>query len=124
MATRGFSLTITTDGSGNATAYSPYTSGRIKSITYVKNNYAAGVDFTITIDGTGETVWAQNDVNASVTVYPRSNTHSTACVANLYAASGTNVTDVISFSRDRLKFVLAQGGNATSGTFKFVIEDV
>ena len=44
MATRRFSVPVTTDASGNATAYSPYLSGFIESVHYVKTDYADGVD--------------------------------------------------------------------------------
>lgn len=115
-------VTVTTDASGDATAYTPVVTGKLSQIRYVKSDFAAGVDFTITAEATGETLWAQNDVNASSTVAPRQATHSTAGVAALYAASGTAVLDKIALANDRIKIVIAQGGNAKSGTFHFILE--
>ncbi|MCS3761284.1 hypothetical protein [Bradyrhizobium centrosematis] len=49
MTTRRFIVNVTTDGSGNATVYTPFISGRITAIHYIKdggaNPFANGVDF-------------------------------------------------------------------------------
>lgn len=113
-------IDVTTDADGNATAYSESLTGTIRSIRYVKdgtNPYTDGVDFAITSEQTGDNVWSQSDVNATATVAPRQATHSTAGVAALYAGSGTAVLAPISIARDRLKFVLAQGGALKTGRF-------
>lgn len=115
-------VTVTTDASGDATAYTTVVTGKLSQIRYVKSDFDAGVDFAITAEATGETLWAQNDVNASATVAPRQATHSTAGVAALYAAAGSAVLDKIALANDRIKIVVAQGGNAKSGTFHFVME--
>lgn len=114
-------VTLTTDGSGAATGYTPVITGRIFTVRYIKDDYATGVDFTITLESTGETVWAQNDVNASVTVAPRQATHSTAGVASLYAETGEPVEDYIVAVQDRVKIVIANGGDTKSGTFHVVV---
>lgn len=114
-------ITIETIADGSATAYSPVVTGLISQIVYVKDDFAAGVDFTVTVEGTGETVWDQDDVNASATVAPRQPTHSTAGVAALYAGSGTAVNDKIAVANDRIKFVIANGGDTKSGTFYLVM---
>lgn len=123
MTVRRFEVTVVTDGSGVATAYSPYLSGKLHSIQYVKTDYADGVDFTITAESNGQAVWAESDVNAAVTKAPRLATHSVAGVAALYAAAGTGVFAPIALGRDRIKIVLAQGGNTKTGKFVFLIED-
>lgn len=123
MTIRRYSIPVTTAADGSATAYSPWLSGYLNSIIYVKNNYADGVDFTITADATGETLWTESNVNAAAAKYPRAATHSTAGVAALYASGGVAVNDRIALSRDRVKIVLAQGGNATTGTFIIVVDD-
>ena len=122
MALRRFEVTVTTDASGNALAYSPYVSGYIQQIEYVKNNYAAGVDFTITGESSGINIWTQADVNASVVVAPRQPTHSTAGVASLYAGGGTAVNDRIALGRDRVKIAIAQGGNTFNGKFVILVD--
>lgn len=111
---------VTTIADGSATAFSPVVSGRIETIRYVKTDFDNGVDFTITAEATGETIWTQADVNASATVAPRQPTHSTAGVASLYAV-GQAVNDGVVVANDRVKIVIAQGGNVKSGTFHIVV---
>jgi hypothetical protein len=126
MAVRRFALTVTTAADGTATAYTPYVSGKIAAIHYVKpgsGNYTDGVDFTITAETTGETIWTESNVNASKACYPRAPTFSNAGVAALYAAGGAAVNDLIRISRDRVKIVLASGGDTKAGTFYVIVED-
>lgn len=118
-------IAVTTDGSGNATAYSPVLTGRISQIRYVKDGstpFSDGVDFTVTAEATGETIWAENDVNASATRAPRQATHSTAGVAAVYAAAGAAVLAPIAVVKDRVKIVIASGGATKTGAFHIVIE--
>lgn len=122
MTVRRFVVPVTVDASGDATAYSPYLSGRLVSFRYVKTDFANGVDFTITAEATAETLWTESDVNASATRHPRAATHSTAGVASLYAALGEAVNDKIALSRDRVKIVVASGGVSTSGAFHITID--
>lgn len=123
MAIRRFSVPVTTAADGSATAYTPYVSGYVSSIEYIKTNFADGVDFTITGEATGRTIWTESNVNAATVRAPRQATHTTAGVAALYAAGGTAVNDLIALSRDRIKVVIAQGGNATTGEFVVTIDD-
>jgi hypothetical protein len=122
QALRLAAVTVTTAADGSATAYSETVTGKLSTVRYVKNNYDNGVDFTITSEATGETLWTQADVNASITVAPRQATHSTAGTAALYAAGGTAVLDKIALAGDRVKIVIAQGGNVKSGAFHFVFD--
>lgn len=123
MAIRKFTVSLTTDASGDVTAYTPYLSGLVQQVIYTKTDFADGVDFTITVEGTGETVWTESNVNAAVAKLPRAATHSTAGVALLYAAGGAAVANQISIGRDRIKCVIAQGGNTKTGTLTFLIND-
>lgn len=123
MATRRFVVNVTTASDGSYTGYTPYLSGKICAIHYIKTNFADGVDFTITAEATGETIWTESNVNAAKVCMPRGATHSNVGVAALYASGGTAVNDLIRVSRDRIKIVLAQGGNATTGAFHIVVED-
>lgn len=115
-------VTITTNGSGAGTGYSPVLSGRIHSIRYVKTDFANGVDFTITAEATGETIWAEENVDASATRAPRQATHSNAGVAALYAAGGQAVNDRIVLAADRVKIVVASGGDTKIGAFHITID--
>ncbi len=123
MAIRKFTVSLTTDASGDVTAYTPYLSGLVQQVIYTKTDFADGVNFTITVEGTGETIWTETNVNAAVSKRPRAATHSTAGVVLLYASGGTSVTDLIAIGRDRIKCVIAQGGNAKTGKMTFLIND-
>ena len=115
-------VTVTTDGSGDATSYTPVSTGRIVSIAYVKTDFTDGVDFTITSEATGETIWTESNVNASKYCYPRAATHSNVGVATLYAAGGAAVLDRIAIANDRVKIVVGSGGATKVGTFHVVIQ--
>lgn len=123
MTIRRFEVTVTTASDGSATAYSPYLSGYIHSIQYVKTDFADGVDFTITAEANGQAIWSESDVNAAVTKAPRLATHTVAGAAALYASGGVAVLDRIALSRDRVKIVLAQGGNVKTGKFVIMVDD-
>lgn len=125
MAIRKFTVTVTT-GTATGEGFTPYLSGYIESIEYVKPQTGAfsnGVDFTITAEATGEAIWSATDQNTATTVRPRAATHSTAGVAALYGSEGEPVNDKIALGRDRVKIAVAQGGNGTSGTFVIVVDD-
>lgn len=114
-------VALTTDSSGNATGYTPVVTGPIRTIRYVKTDFDNGIDVTVTLEATGEAVWTGTDVNASATVAPRQATHSVAGAASAYASGGTAVNDMIVAASDRVKIVVAQGGNVKSGTFHVVV---
>lgn len=116
-------VSVTTIADGSATAYSSeVVTGKLSQIRYVKTDFADGSTFTITSEATGETLWTETGVNASATRAPRQATHGTDGVASLYAAAGTAVQDKIALANDRIKIVIANGGNVTTGTFHFVLE--
>lgn len=124
--TRKHSVTVVSDGAQVGTGYTPYIDGYIESVQYVKaqsGSYTDGVDFTITAEATGESIWVDTNVNASEVVRPRAATHSTAGVASLYAGAGTAVNDRIALGRDRVKIVLAQAGASKTGTFVITVSD-
>lgn len=120
---RKFTIALTTNGSGAATGYSPYLSGYIHAIQYVKTDFADGVDFTITADVTGEAILSLTDQNSATIIRPRAATHSTAGVAAVYASGGTAVNDRIALGRDRVKVVIAQGGDTKTGTVIVTVDD-
>lgn len=123
MALRRHVVPVTTAADGSATVYSPYLSGYVHEIHYIKTDFTDGVDFTITAEATGETIWTESNVNLAAVKAPRQATHSNAGVASLYAAGGTAVNDRIALGRDRVKIVIAAGGNAKVGAFHIVVDD-
>lgn len=117
---RMFEKTITTDTSGAATDYLGddvgSRSGRILAIVYTKDDYAAGVDFTITTEDTGQGVWTESDVNASKTVYP-------SVIIHDQVGNATTQRDFIPFAGERIKVVIAQGGTSKDGNFVLIWDD-
>lgn len=122
MAVKREAVSVTTAADGSATAYSSVVSGKLSQIRYVKTDFDNGSTFTITAEATGETLWSESAVNASATRAPRQATHNTSGVAALYAGSGTAVNDKIVLAKDRVKIVIASGGNVKTGTFHIVME--
>lgn len=122
MSIRRFVVPVTTASDGSATAYSPVLNGRVVSLRYVKTDYADTVDFVVTAERTGETIWSEENVTASATRHPRAATHTTAGAAALYASGGLGVLDKIALDQDRVKIVLANGGDTKSGKFHITIE--
>lgn len=115
---------LTTAADGSATGYTPVVSGRIHSVAYVKDGttpFDNGVDFTITTEGSLQNVWVDTNINASETVAPRQPTHDAVGAASLYAAAGEPVEDYIVAAQERIKIVIAQGGNTKLGRFVIVI---
>lgn len=112
---------VTVDASGDATAYSPVVTGRVLQTHYLKTDYAAGVDFTLTAEATGQQLWVQVNQDSSAIKAPRQPTHDGVGVASLYAAGGEPVEDHIYLANDRIKIVVAAGGVSKTGTFHFVI---
>ena len=113
-------VSLTTDASGDATGYTDNLRGLLDRIQYVKTDFADGVDFTITLESTGETLWAESDVNSSAVRAPRQATHATDGTASLYAASGEPVESRIAIE-GRVKIVVANGGDTKSGTFRVTV---
>ncbi len=113
---------VTTAADGSATAYSDVATGKVSAVRYVKTDFADGSTFTLTAEATGEIIWTEAAVNLSATRAPRQATHTTAGAAALYAAAGTPVNDKIALANDRVKIVIAAGGNVKSGTFHITVE--
>ena len=122
MTMRRTRITLTTAADGTVTGYSARISGAIHSLHYIKTDFADGVDFAVTAEATGESIWAESNVNAAAVRYPRAPTHTQAGVAALFAAGGTAVQDKIALANDRVKVVIAQGGNAKVGAVIVLFE--
>lgn len=97
-------VTIETAVGGAGEGYTPVVNGRILAISYVKDDYAAGVDFTITTETTLQDLWVEQNVNASEVIYP-------------LAAAGLNIPA----GDERVKIVIGSGGDGKSGTFHVLV---
>lgn len=122
MTIRRFTIPITVNSDGDAEVYSPVIRGKLVSIRYIKTDFADGVDFVLTGETSGQTIWSEEAVNASATRYPRAPTHSTAGVAALYASGGEAVNDMIALADERIKIVVGDGGDTKTGTLHIVID--
>lgn len=115
---------ITTDADGNATGYTGVADGFIEAIRYAKDGtspYDNTADFTITTEGSGQAVLTAANVAASATYYPRAATVDVSNGAALYAAGGTAVNDRMPVGAERVKIVIAQGGDTKTGRFHVYI---
>jgi len=121
MAYEAHTVTLTTNGAETATGYTPVTTGKIQSISYIKTDFTNGVDFAITTETTLQNVWVETNVDASETVAPRQPTRDYAGAASLYAAAGEPVEDHIWLGNERLKIVVTNGGATKTGTFIVIV---
>lgn len=110
------SVTVTTASDGTATAYSPYLTGRVHAVGYAKTDFADGVDFTITADVSGQSLWTDTNINASETVRPVL----AASIGGTGAASTLTEVPVV-LVNERVKIVIAAGGDTKTGTFSIVV---
>lgn len=117
-------VSLTTDASGAATGYTPVVSGRVLGVRVVvpgSGGIEATADITITAEATGQAILTLTNQNGSGSYYPRVPTHDTAGAAALYAAGGTAVLDAIAVGQDRIKIVVAQGGDTKACTVHVLI---
>lgn len=126
MAIRKFTVSGTTHVSaGTATVYSPYLSGYIEAIQYIKpgsGGLSDGSTMTVTAEATGEGIWAQTGVNASAKVLPRTAEHTTAGVAATYDGTYPSL-DRIALGRDRVKIAITSGGNSKNFSYVITVDD-
>ena len=124
MASLTLRANVVTDSSGAATVYlsqagqssTPVAplSGmwEVASISYVKNDFASGIDFAITEYPTGAPLWTGTNVDASTTFYPRAFVGDPAS-----GAVSTSVYDVIRVHDSQIKIVISSGGTSKEGRF-------
>lgn len=108
-------VSVTTDSGGDATEYTPNVRGRIVAIVYTKTDFASGVDFDISLETTGQELWDEDNVNASKTVWPKQLNDDTV------GADLAGEYQHIYAANERVKIVIAEGGNAKSGTFDILV---
>jgi len=113
-------VALTTNGSGAATGYTEPVNGRVLEIVYVKTDFADGSTMTVTGNTTSTPIWAESAVNASATRAPRQATHGTTGTAATYDATRP-VLDYIPIADERIKIVIAAGGDTKTGTFYITV---
>lgn len=120
-----YTVSVTTAADGSATAYTPRLSGKLHAAHYVADGaapYDSTVDMTITGEKSGESLVTRTNVSAAFRAYPRAPTSDAAGAAALFAAGGTAVQDRMALANERIKIVLAQGGNVKTGQYHFYVD--
>lgn len=113
-------LTLTTDASGDATGYTPVVTGRVLSVVYTKTDFADGVDFTVTAEATGQAILTLTNQNSSAAFHPRVQIHGSTGTGLTYDGTRT-ICEPITVSHDRVKVVIAQGGDTKTGTVTIIV---
>lgn len=109
-------VTITTDASGDFTGYTPIVNGLVHAVRFIDTDLDDTADITVTCGGSGMAIVTLTNQAATGSFQPAGATHSTAGAAALYAAGGTAVTAPVPVADEAIKVVVAQGGNAKTGT--------
>lgn len=110
------SIAVTTAVGGAATVYSPIVTGRVASIAYVKTDFADGVDFSITGADSGVVIWAEDNVNAAKVMSPVQAAH-----LNTSGAASAFTQNPVVVANERIKIIIAAGGDGKIGTFNIVM---
>lgn len=109
-------IALTTNSGGACTAYSPPgLTGRVLGVTYTKTDFADGSTITITSEATGAAILTLTAQNSSGSWFPRPAVHDATggAIADAY--------DARVVVNDRVKVVVASGGNAKTGTVTVVV---
>lgn len=113
---------IVTDASGNATVYLSHglnrkPNGFLVALKYTPGTLDTGADLTITGEDSGiPIVTITNAGTSAVFYYPRALPNA---VAN--AAAGSVSSESIPIKDERIKVVIAQGGNAGAGSIEAIL---
>lgn len=113
---RSVTKAFTTDASGAATVYTDAINGRVLSVIFTNTDAASTSDFTITTEDTAQAVLTLTNQNGSGKWQPRQATHDTSGAAETYDATEA-VNDYVFVADERIKIVVAQGGDTKTGTF-------
>ena len=114
---------ILTDASGNATVYIQPGVGRglngfLIALKYTPGTLATGADLTITGESSGIPILVKANAGTSpVFFYPRAFPNAVGD-----GAAGTVATERIPIKDERIKVVVAEGGNAGAGSIEAILQ--
>lgn len=114
MGVRMEELSVTTLADGSFTETTEKVLGKLEAIEYIKTDFDNGVVFLFTNVETGEILWSETAVNASVIIYPRRRLQNTLG-ANLTVAE---VTEPVLYGA-KIQALITSGGNVKTGRLKF-----
>lgn len=113
---------IVTDASGNATVYLSHglnrkPNGFLVALKYTPGTLATGADLTITGESSGIPIVTITNAGTSVVFYyPRALLNAVAD-----GAAGSAGSEFIPIKDERIKVVVAQGGNAGAGSIEAIL---
>jgi hypothetical protein len=109
-------VVITTDAAGDSTDVTDIVIGKeINAIRLVDTDLAAGADFTITEQATGQAIMTLTNKGATETWYPR------LLVDDGVGAEIAAVYTKVSIGHSRIQVVTADGGDSKTGTIYFLL---
>ena len=115
---QAYDVALTTTTGGADTAYSEVVRGRVAAVKYTKDGtapLASTADITLTLEDTGQTVATLTNINATTTIYP-------VAVATLNSGAASSLSEEpIYAAGERVKAVVAQGGDTKVGTITVVV---
>lgn len=114
-------VTVTSNGSQVGSGSTPIINGRVLAIHYVKGDYANGVDIDIDTSVLSTVLYSADDVNASVSVYPRVQVTNTGGTGLTYDGTRT-VNEPIPVANETVDIAVAQAGASKTGTFHVIVE--
>ena len=97
-------VSLTSDASGDATAYSPETLGKVVRVFVDIGDLDNASDITVTGERTGEAIYTGTNLTSDTVAAPTT-------AAGVYVWS------------ERIKCVLAQGGDTKTGTISFMVDN-
>lgn len=119
-------VTVTVDSaSGAGSADTDPLSGRVIGVRYIADGstpYDATMDLTVTTVTTGQTILTLTDVTASTIKYPYTIQHESSGGADAIYATGNEVRVPIYVFNEKVRFSVAQAGNAKTGRFQLLLE--
>jgi len=114
-------VAIVTAADGSATVYSEAFRGTIRHLRYVPGTIETGAGLTITLDTSGiEVLIKANAGTSNVTYNPQLKVTQQEDGADALFSTGNEVRTPISCANERVKIVVASGGNVKTGSMIIV----
>lgn len=114
-------VAIVTAADGSFTGYTPVLTGRVLGVRLDSVDLDSGIDITITGESTGIAILALTDQGGSdATYYPRHQVCGPTGTALTYDGTRT-VNEPPLIVNERIKVLVAQGGNVKSGTLHLLV---